>query len=48
MISTRRRYASEQPLEARLLVSRRRDFMIIQSENHKIDNADRWCPSNKN
>ena len=24
----------------------RRDFMIFQSENHKIDNADRRCLSN--
>ena len=47
MISARRRYASEQPLEERLLASRRRDFMIFLSENHKIANADRRCLSNE-
>ena len=39
MISARRRYAREQPLEERLLASRRRDSMIFYPENHRIDNA---------
>ena len=39
MISARRRYASEQPPEGRLLASRRRVFMIFYPENHENDNA---------
>ncbi len=46
MISARRRYASEQPLEERLLASRRRDFVIFYFKNHEIDNTVRWCLSN--
>ena len=39
MISARRRYASEQPLEERLFASRRRAFVISFLINHESNSA---------
>ena len=47
MISARRRYVREQPLEERLLASRRRDPDIFCSENIRNNNAQRRCLSNE-